>query len=446
MLKHRCGSAIIALAMSAAWSAFAGLEGVARAESTWLIEVHGRYRSSDDALFPVNFPFSPSMIPAGQDGVFLRTVDPGQMWELSAVNLHYEKTWRHATFFAKLDGIDLDDRNPTSSADAFDIDELWFLIGRDAEPAVVPAEAGAYFKFGKFPRFERQDDRHLQSYGVVATAFNRLEDVGVEVGVDLGRHLYLRASLTQGNPLFMRDTNALAGDNGTPELTVPNPTPEFNSGVVILYDADVHELDFTHPEGSLGVGLRFADSTGDRGVDLLLWRNERQLAETVELDGTFYGGDLDLLLGPGNQFPYAVAGNDKEEVGLNLWLYLGGFSLFAQTVDQQVAGLDRVGAEVELAWRFDLPPAWALGGQQVLPSLAPALRYSRLEPDFGAPPVTPSPSFSWDWEKLDYGLRIGLVGRSDLTVEYSDNTFTLASGRDVEIDEWLATWRLRFGS
>lgn len=416
------------------------------AESDWSLEVHGRFRSSDDTLFRVNFPFPPSMIPAGQDGVFLRTVDPGEAWEFSAVILQYERRWRHAVFFVKLDAIDLDDRNPTSSGNEFDIDEFWFLLGQEDEPATLPEQASAYFKSGKFPRFERQDDRHLQSYGVVATAFNRLEDLGVEMGVDLGRHIYLKSSLTQGNPVFLRGTNALAGDNGTPEFTLPNPVPRFNSGIVIPYDADVHEVDFERPEGSLGLGLRFADSTGDRGFDLLAWRNERELAPSVDIDGSFYGGDLDLLLGPFDLFPFAVTSNDKVERGVNLWIYLGGFSLFAQAVDQDLAGLERSGFEVELAWRFDLPPAWAVAERQVLPSLAPAIRYSRLDPDFGAPAVTPSPSFAWDWEKLDFGLRVALIGRSDLTLEYTRNAFTLASGTEVDLNELLATWRLRFGS
>ena len=32
------------------------------------------------------------------------------------------------------------------------------------------------------PKFERQNDRHLESYGLVSTAFNRFEDFGVEAG------------------------------------------------------------------------------------------------------------------------------------------------------------------------------------------------------------------------------------------------------------------------
>ena len=146
---------------------------------------------------------------------------------------------------AKIDVIDLYDRNPTSSDQKVDVDELWIRFGRDPT-AFERAAFGAYLKVGKFEQFERQDDRHLESYGLVSTAFNRFEDPGLELGVDLGRHVYLQGSLTQGNPVFLRDPNALAGDNGTPEAIracTRIPTRELNSGIPILYDAEVEDLD-----------------------------------------------------------------------------------------------------------------------------------------------------------------------------------------------------------
>jgi hypothetical protein len=179
------------------------------------------------------------------------------------------------------------------------------------------------------------------------------------------------------------------------------------------------------------------------GVDLLAWGYKRKLADTVSLEGSFYGGDLDLLRGPLNMFPFPITSDDKQEVGGNLWLYLGGFSLFGQYVDQDLAGLKRTGAEAELAWRFDLPLVFASGGRQLFPSIAPAVRYSRLDPDFEAPPVTPSPSFAWEWEKIDLGLRLAILAGIDLTAEYSINQFVLTSGREVNNDELLVTLRWR---
>ena len=126
------------------------------------------------------------------------------------------------------------------------------------------------------------------------------------------------------------------------------------------------------------------------------------------------------------------------------WLYLGGFSFFGQYVDQDLAGLPRTGWEAEAAWRFNLPLVWGIAGRQLFPSIAPAVRYSALDNHFRNPRLTPSPSFAWDWEKADAGLRLGLIPGLDLTVEYTKNTFTLASGAEKNNNEWLTTlaWRL----
>jgi hypothetical protein len=412
------------------------------------VELKTHFRSSDDVAFPVNFPFPPEQLPPGQDRAMLETVEAGDHFEASALTLEWSGDWRPwlATNL-KIDLRDLHDRNPTSTDEEWDIDEAWIRFGREAEPAVLAERSGAYLKLGKLPAFERQDDRHLESYGLAATAFNRMEDIGAEIGLDLGRHLFLKSSFTHGNPVFLRDPGALAGDNGTPVFMTPFPDPELKNGVPIPYDADVaiDEADFENPELGVGLGLRFADELGTRGIELFAFTRERDLAPTVELDGTFYGGDLDLLRGPFDLFPFPITHDGKEERGANLWIYAAGFSLFGQYVDQDLAGLDRTGAELELAWRFDLPLVAAAGGRQLFPSIAPAVRYSELDPEFSAPPVTPSPSFAWNWVKVDAGLRFGLLGRTDLTLEYTTNTVTLASGAEVDFDEVLATLRLRYG-
>jgi hypothetical protein len=242
----------------------------------------------------------------------------------------------------------------------------------------------------------------------------------------------------------MRDPNALAGDNGTPAARQPNPDPELKTGIVILYDAEVENLDVDGDlELGAGVGLRLGGPAGRVGVDILGWSYERKLAETVELQGTFYGGDLDLLDGPFGLTPLPVTDDKKREVGGNLWLYLGGFSLFGQYVDQELGGLSRTGAEAEVAWSFDLPLAAAVGGRQLFPSIAPAVRWSHLDPGFKSHPLTPAPSWSWDWTRIDGGVRVVVVSGIDLTLEYADNDFTLASGRKASNNEFLATLRWR---
>ena len=80
-----------------------------------------------------------------------------------------------------------------------------------------------YALVGKAPKLERQPFRRLDSYGLVSTAFNRFPDLQVQVGGSIGTHAYFFGQLSNGNPIFMRDPNALAGDNGTDEP--PNPEP-----------------------------------------------------------------------------------------------------------------------------------------------------------------------------------------------------------------------------
>ncbi len=408
------------------------------------LEAKANFRHSEDNRFPVSFGFKPEQIPPGQTQVFEETVNPGSHFEFSDVTLFVDAVWGDGlAAHGKVDFVDLYDRNPTSTDRKVDVDEAWIRFGVEPEPAILPARGGVYLKIGKFPKFERQDDRHLESYGLVSTAFNRFEDAGAELGINLGRHFYLKASATQGNPVFLRDPNALAGDNGTPVRQQPHPDPALKSGVVILYDAEIEDIDADGKlETGAGLGYRFADEEGRNGLDVLAWGYQRKLAKKVELEGTFYGGDIDLLNGPDDTKPILpLKDDDKREVGANVWLYLGGFSFFAQYVDQELAGLPRTGIEGEAAWRFELPLVWAVGDRQLFTSIAPAVRYSKLDNDFRNINPTPSPSFAWDWEKIDAGLRIGIFSGVDLTVEYADNRFTLASGAKRENNELLATLR-----
>jgi hypothetical protein len=430
--------------------AFAPSASVHAQDDDWQVdlgmEAKLHLRDSDRNRFPVNFPFTPDMLPPGESQGSIETVDPGRQFDLNVVSVIANIA--RGDFFtahARVDFLDKHDRNPTSSDRQVDVDQLWFRFGREFVHALPDEGFGGYVKIGKFEKFERQDDRHLESYGLVSTAFNRFEDLGAEFGLDLGGNFYLKASVTQGTPLFMRDPNALAGDNGTPVLMRANPEPEFNTGIPILYDTEIEGIDF---DGSMelgaGAGYRYANAAGDRAFDLMVFGYEGELEETVALNGTFYGGDLDLLRGPLNQFPYpGLSGNDRSEYGINARAYLGDLSLFAQYVDQELASLPRSGYELEAAWTFDLPLVWAIDGRQVFSSIQPAIRYSRLDNDFDNPDITPFPSGAWDWEKIDIGLRLTVLPGLDLTAEYADNEFQTANGAAGN-DEWLLTlrWRL----
>ena len=61
------------------------------------------------------------------------------------------------------------------------------------------------------------------------------------------------------------------------------------------------------------------------------------------------------------------------------------------------------------------------------------MRWSRLDTDFRNHAARRrAPSFAWEWEKLDAGVRLGIVAGIDLTVEYADNRFILGSGAEAE--------------
>ena len=408
-------------------------------------KAHVRHSEENRFLVPFNFSSEPGVVIPG----FEETVNAGSHLEASIITLLVDADWGDGlAAHGKFDFIDLYDRNPTSTDKKADVDEAWIRFGIEPEPAALAPRTGVYLKIGKMPEFERQDDRHLESYGLVSTAFNRFEDTGAELGVSLGRHVYAKVSATQGNPVFIRDPNALAGDNGTPSRSTATSNPTLKSGIVILYDAEVEDVDV---DGDLelggGLGVRFADPEGRNGVDVLAWAYQRTLADKVELEGTFYGGDLDVLNGPESHpdvnASLPIRGDEKREVGANLWLYWGGLSLFAQYVDQELAGLPRTGLEAEVAWRFDLPLWAAVGERQLFPWIAPAVRWSRLDNDFRNPRNTPVPSLAWDWDKIDAGLRLGIFEGIDLTVEYADNKFILGNGAERENNEFLATLRWR---
>lgn len=412
---------------------------------TFGFEGRANFRHSDEYKFPVKFHFDPDMLPVGQSQAFEETVNSGSHFEVSKLILTVDAAWSDSILaHGRLDFIDLYDRNPTSSGKQTDVKEVWLRFGRETDPGLLPAGSGAYLKIGKFPKFERQNDRHLESYGVVSTAFNRFNDAGVELGVDLGRHLYLKGTLTEGNPVFLRDPNALAGDNGTPAFLRQNPDPTLKSGIVILYDTEVNDFSSSgHLQTGGALGLRFADPGGKNAFDVMAFAYQRKLADGAEHDGSFYLGDLQILRGPFNRDPLPIRGDQKRDAGGNLRLYLGGFSLFGQYVDEQLAGLPRKGLEGEVAWTFDLPLAWAVAERQLFPSVQPVVRYSKLTNDFRGNPLSAAPSFAWDWTKIDAGIRLGIVAGIDLTAEYSKNDFVLASGAVEHENEFLATLRWR---
>ncbi|QTD50417.1 hypothetical protein [Sulfidibacter corallicola] len=430
----------------------------AQSGGEFFIETKLNFRDSEEAVFPIPFPFPGNFLPPGAERGTVETVDPGEHGEVSRITLSwFQQVNPNLAVRLKLDTIDKYDRNPTSEDTQIDLDEAWLRYGQEPPDDVLPEGTSWYAKLGKFGKFERQDDRNLESYGLLSTAFNRFEDAGLELGAHFGRHFYVRASYMVGNPVFFRDVNTLAGDNGTedrdPDIR-DNPEPELQSGFPIFYDAELEDLDFEEAETGFAVGARFGDEVGDKVVHFMVFGYNRDLRDSVNMTGSFYGGDLDLLdgvveLDASLSGGLPISGRKKSEYGANLWLYLNQFTFFGQYVDQEMAELPRDGYEIEASYSFELPLIGSIGGKPILPWIKPAARYSEIDNDFtGIGSLYPAPTTWWDWKKFDFGLNALLYPGLLMTVEYADNQF-LRGGVWEHADEFLVTlswkWRRSWG-
>jgi hypothetical protein len=407
-------------------------------------EVNMNWRDSDFQEFrvPVDFPWE--FWEEGDDGVFLRTVDPGSHYELSDVEFGLDITFSDRWKALVLVHVeDLYNRNPTSIDDRVFVREFWLRYGVEDRPFRPLAAWDGFIQVGKAPRFAKHVRRHLESYGLWGTAVNRFEIPQVQIGWNLGSNVYIRGQYGVGAPLFMRDPNALAGDNGTAERVPGANAPKYNSGFPILYDARPENFSLDgETEIGAGLGFRFASDEGDASLDALLWYFERTLEEAPDIEGTYYQGDLDLLLGAG--LPLPIEGDSKWEAGLNLEWRLGSWVGFAQYVTQDIASLERQGLEVVMAYNIPVPPLFAAWEEPVLNWIRPSVRYSQIDNDFVVEGPFITPSMFWDWQKIDVGLRVGIVRQSDLTIEYAFNEAELLNGDTLEPNEWLVTWRIFF--
>jgi hypothetical protein len=383
---------------------------------TWSyrVELRGDYRHSDDEQFVVGF------LPFKGLGVAMQTPDPGSHVELNVASLQLD--FGYGNWFAAralVHGQALDRRNPTGTDRQTDADELWLRFGVKPEILERPSGTSFFLQAGKFPKMERQPVRLLESYGLAATSFNRFEDVQVMGGGSVGRNFYWRLAGANGNPLFFRDFNALAGDNGTTRV-IP-PVRKFNTGFPMLYNAEAEGLFFKtdHVQFGQGLGYRWQREDETMGVDAIVFHYRRKLADREELTGTFYGGDLDLLdtvdLPDTTNIrdPLPIHGNTKEEYGSRIYGEWRNATMTAQYTHQNVAGLGREGWEVETGYRIPL----RLG---FVESIQPAVRASSIDNHFvGDPTKYPAPSVWWDWRKYDAGVRIGLRHGLDVTAEYT---------------------------
>ena len=406
------------------------------------VEIRGNYRDSDQQRLPLRFQFPGSFLPPGQTTGFLETVDAGRRVELSVAQIRLDLIHgKNFVAHAQLRAIDKHRQNPTSTDRKIDADELWFRFGQKPDFLERPDRTSLFLQMGKAPKMERQPIRLLESYGVASTSFNRFEDLQALVGGSVGRNLYWRLQLSNGNPLFFRDANALAGDNGTPELRQPenpNPVPRLKSGFPILYNAETESLFFENDNLQFGQGLgyRWQNEAQTFGYDVILFHYKRSLADEVNLTGTFYGGDLDLLNGPFDLGGIALRGRNKEEYGGRAYVEWHGLTTIAQFTKQHLAGLQREGYELEAGYTIPLAFGW-------IQSIQPAARVSGLTNRFrGDATKFPAPSIWWQWTKVDAGVRVGFAHNFDVTIERTRHN---VGGPPVKLHmgETLATVRFR---
>jgi hypothetical protein len=400
---------------------------------TYGVDVKVHLRDSSSLAFAVPTSVYPYA------GASLTTPSPGHSFEISSVALNVDARLAPGIrAHGSVHFIDLYARNPTSTGQRAFIREAWLELGRRRNGLAPGRRAPFYALVGMAPRFSRETSRRLESFGLWGVAVGWLEQLQLQVGGDIGPFVYWRAHVANPNPLFLRDTNALAGDSAYYE------EDGLGSGFPILYDTRAPEISVRGSwEYGGGLGLRAVSETTRDGLDLLAWIFRRDLADRVSIPDSAWGGDLELLHAAG----LAVKGRTKEERGANLQARLGGLRFFAQVVDQDIAGLRRSGYEVEMAYWAPLPGLFASGDTPVVNWIQPAVRFSRINNKFGfQPPVdlAAAPSLTWDWTKLDLGVRVGIVRGIDFTVEAARHDMILTSGRKLHPDEGLATLRFSY--
>ena len=408
---------------------------------SWAIRTEARanYRWSGDERITRPFPPPIAGVPTMQT-----TVDPGSHVELNVADVQFDLGYgKWFTARAKVHAQAKHRRNPTTTDRQVDADELWIRLGEKPEFLARPEKTSFFVQAGKFPKMERQPIRLLESYGLAATSFNRFEDMQLLVGGTIGRNFYWRAQAANGNPLFMRDPNALAGDNGVPDQIIRHQQPELGSGFPILYNAETEDLVFDTSNVQIGeaLGYRWQRENETAGFDLIVFHYKRDLADTVKLTGTEYGGDLDFLVVKGSEVGdvidsgLPITGDTKEEYGARLYGEWGNATVIAQMTWQNVAGLKREGWELEAGYRWPLE----LGP---IESIQPAVRVSNLDNHFVGHPQFPATSVRWDWRKYDAGVRVGLTHGLDVTFEYATHDAFNPAGRvPIDMSEALVTVR-----
>ena len=399
-------------------------------------EIKAGFRWSQDQSSPILTSF-------GAVRGFMRTPDPGSSFEIQHLALTGEGEVTSGVFAKfELRFLDLYNRNPTSGEVPVFVRQAFVRFGDKAEILSGSSGSKFYALFGMAPRFSKQVMRRLETYGLWGTAVGRFEQPQLELGASFGSHAYARAMVGSGNPLFLRDTNVLAGDNLSEAPPGANAT--YQQGFPIFYDAKVTSVGATghHKETGIGMGSRWGG--GEKaGLDVLGWYFSRRMAKTAHIYESDYPGELGVLSGAG--FPIPTKGDKRHETGANIQAKVKGLRLFGQWVDQDLAGARRHGVETEVAWVFQLPGLFLVGESPFGNWIQPTFRFSWIHNQFRAPLAFPRLAVVWPWKKYDFGLRFGMVRNVDLTAEYTfHQVFRFTGLPNLPMKEFVLTLRTGF--
>ena len=402
-------------------------------------ELKGNFRWSEDDRFVLAFPFPPDFVPVGQENVAMQTVSPGSSLEVSRalVNLDVEMP-REISAHVQIGFINLYDRNPTSKDHTVDVREAWVAFGKkrgSLEPLsgsslYLLVRQGAQARAPALPapgELRARLDRVQPLQRPAAAARRLARNPRLLRGTALERQSDLHARPERARRR-QRHRHAAQPRPDAP-LGLPDPLRRRGRGA--------------RGRRALRVRRRFGPALPERGPGRGIDAHGLLLPHA-----TLRGREAARHLLRGRprhprrrRRPLAADhGDQREEYGANLDARLGGFSLWAQLVRQQAAGLPRTGFEVEAGYRIRLGDLADAG--DLFPTIQPAIRWSRLDDGFSAPKDFVAPSFAWDWSKLDVGLRITIIKKLDLTLEYSFHD--IAASRPIQHDEALATLRVVF--
>ncbi|MEO8359816.1 MAG: hypothetical protein ABI672_07280 [Vicinamibacteria bacterium] len=372
----------------------------------------------------------------------MKTPDAGRSIEIQHLGLQGEGAITPGVF-AKFEVRFLDtyNRNPTSTDATVFLRQAFVRFGEKAEPLDGSRDSRLYVLAGMAPRFTKQMSRHFESYGLLGTAIGRFEQPQLQVGGSFGSHWYVRAMIGSGNPLFLRDTNALAGDNLSEGVADARAT--YGTGFPILYDAKVTDVNVGgHLETGAGLGARILGDEKN-ALDVLGWYFQRRLSQTARVRGSDYPGELAIFQGAG--FPIPNSGDRRHEWGVNIQAKADDFNVFGQWMSQDIAGVSRHGIEAEGTWTLQLPGLFLVGESIFGNWVQASFRVSWIHNDFLAPLAYPRLAIQWPWKKYDFGLRFGMVRNVDLTAEYTfHQVFRTATLPNLPMREFVLTLRTGF--